>query len=88
MDEEALDRFVDRAGAAVHRSEVRAAAERDDIGPGDPQGAPTVFGLGGLGGSFACGNTATGVSWAVTKNRISNDFGTSIQLGQLIAGPG
>ena len=55
---------------------------------GDPQGAPTVFGLGGVGGSFACGNTATGVSWAVTKNRISNDFGTSIQLGQLIAGPG
>jgi CubicO group peptidase (beta-lactamase class C family) len=55
---------------------------------GDPQGAPTVFGLGGVGGSFACGNTATGVAWAVTKNRISNDFSTSIQLGQLIAGSG
>jgi CubicO group peptidase (beta-lactamase class C family) len=55
---------------------------------GDPQGAPTVFGLGGVGGSFACGDTATGVSWAVTKNRISNDFSTSIQLGQLIAGSG
>jgi CubicO group peptidase (beta-lactamase class C family) len=55
---------------------------------GDPQGAPTVFGLGGVGGSFACGDTATGVSGAVTKNRISNDFSTSIQLGQLIAGSG
>jgi len=55
---------------------------------GDPQGAPTVFGLGGVGGSFACGDTATGLAWAVTKNRISNDFSTSIQLGQLIAGPG
>jgi CubicO group peptidase (beta-lactamase class C family) len=55
---------------------------------GDPQGAPTVFGLGGVGGSFACGDTATGVAWAVTKNRISNDFSTSIQLGQLIAGSG
>jgi CubicO group peptidase (beta-lactamase class C family) len=51
---------------------------------GDAQSAPTVFGLGGVGGSFACGDTATGVAWAVTKNRVSNDFGTSIQLGQLI----
>jgi hypothetical protein len=44
-----------------------------------------VFGYGGVGGSFACGDTATGTAWAVTKNRISNDFSTSIQLGQLIA---
>ena len=54
---------------------------------GDPQAAPTVFGLGGVGGSFACGDTATGISWAVTKNRISADFSTATQLGQLIAGP-
>jgi CubicO group peptidase (beta-lactamase class C family) len=47
--------------------------------------APTVFGLGGVGGSFACGDTATGVAWAVTKNRIS-DFSTSTQISQLIAG--
>jgi CubicO group peptidase (beta-lactamase class C family) len=53
---------------------------------GDPQIAPTVFGLGGVGGSFACGDTATGIAWAVTKNRISNDFSTSTQLGQLITG--
>jgi CubicO group peptidase (beta-lactamase class C family) len=55
---------------------------------GDPQSAPTVFGLGGVGGSFACGDTATGIAWAVTKNRISNDFSTSTQLGQLITGAG
>jgi CubicO group peptidase (beta-lactamase class C family) len=53
---------------------------------GDAQNAATVFGLGGVGGSFACGDTATGVAWAVTKNRVSNDFATSTQLGQLIAG--
>lgn len=53
---------------------------------GDPQNAPTVFGLGGVGGSFACGDTATGIAWAVTKNRVSNDFSTSNQLGQLITG--
>jgi CubicO group peptidase (beta-lactamase class C family) len=55
---------------------------------GDPQNAPTVFGLGGVGGSFACGDTATGVAWAVTKNRISGDFSTSTRLGQLITGSG
>jgi CubicO group peptidase (beta-lactamase class C family) len=58
-------------------------------GPGaDPRDAPTVFGLGGVGGSFACGDTASGLAWAVTKNRVSNDFNTSTQLGQLIAGAG
>jgi CubicO group peptidase (beta-lactamase class C family) len=55
---------------------------------GDAQGAPAVFGLGGVGGSFACGDTATGVAWAVTKNRVSNDFSTSTRLGLLIAGAG
>jgi hypothetical protein len=47
-----------------------------------------VFGLGGVGGSFACGDTASGLAWAVTKNRVSNDFTTSTQLGRLIAGAG
>jgi len=55
---------------------------------GDPQAAPTVFGYGGVGGSFACGDTATGIVWAVTKNRISNDFSTSTRIGQLITGAG
>jgi hypothetical protein len=45
-------------------------------------------GLQTAGGSFACGDTSSGIAWAVTKNRISNDFATSTQLGQLIAGAG
>jgi CubicO group peptidase (beta-lactamase class C family) len=58
-------------------------------GPGgDAQEAPTVFGVGGVGGSFACGDTASGIAWAVTKNRISNDFSTATQLGQLITRAG
>jgi CubicO group peptidase (beta-lactamase class C family) len=58
-------------------------------GPGgSARESPTVFGYGGVGGSFACGDTASGVAWAVTKNRVSNDFSTSNQLGQLITGAG
>jgi CubicO group peptidase (beta-lactamase class C family) len=55
---------------------------------GDAQQSPTVFGLGGVGGSFACGDTASGLAWAVTKNRVSPDFSSSIRLGRLIAGAG
>jgi CubicO group peptidase (beta-lactamase class C family) len=55
---------------------------------GDTQDSPTVFGLGGVGGSFACGDTASGLAWAVTKNRVSNDFSTANQLGQLVTGAG
>jgi len=58
------------------------------LGGPDPtdQSARTEFGYGGVGGSFACGDTASGTAWAVTKNRVSNDFATATQLGQLIAG--
>jgi CubicO group peptidase (beta-lactamase class C family) len=55
---------------------------------GDTQDSPTVFGLGGVGGSFACGDTESGLAWAVTKNRVSSDFSTANQLGQLITGAG
>jgi CubicO group peptidase (beta-lactamase class C family) len=57
-------------------------------GPGgDAQASPTVFGYGGVGGSFACGDTASGVAWAVTKNRVS-DFATATRLSRLISGAG
>jgi len=58
------------------------------IGGPDPEAQDdrTVFGLGGVGGSFACGDTASGLAWAVTKNRVSSDFSTSIRLGRLITG--
>jgi len=47
------------------------------------QDSPTVFGLGGVGGSFACGDTATGIAFAVTKNRLTPDFSAATQLSQM-----
>src|SRR5712691_13542258 len=47
------------------------------------QDSPTVFGLGGVGGSFACGDTATGIAFAVTKNRLT-DFSAATQLSQMV----
>ncbi|HKV30457.1 MAG TPA: serine hydrolase domain-containing protein [Candidatus Dormibacteraeota bacterium] len=49
------------------------------------QHSNTVFGVGGAGGSFACGDTATGISFAITKNRLSPDFSTATQLSQLVS---
>jgi hypothetical protein len=43
-----------------------------------------VFGLGGVGGSFACGESATGIAFAVTKNRLTPDFSTATELLQLV----
>ncbi len=48
------------------------------------QDSPTVFGLGGVGGSFACGDTATGIAFAVTKNRLTPDFSAATQLSQMV----
>jgi CubicO group peptidase (beta-lactamase class C family) len=53
-------------------------------GLGSPQDFPTVFGLGGVGGSFACGDTATGIAFAVTKNRLTPDFSAATELLQLV----
>jgi CubicO group peptidase (beta-lactamase class C family) len=50
--------------------------------PGGPR--DTAFGVGGVGGSFAFGDTATGTAFAVTKNRVSNDFTTATRLSQLV----
>ena len=49
-----------------------------------PQTSPTVFGIGGVGGSFACGDTATGIAFAVTKNRLTMDFSAATQLSQIV----
>jgi CubicO group peptidase (beta-lactamase class C family) len=59
------------------------------IGGPDPaaQDGQTVFGVGGVGGGFACGDTASGVAWAVAKNRVS-DFATATRLSRLISGAG
>jgi CubicO group peptidase (beta-lactamase class C family) len=48
------------------------------------QESPTVFGIGGVGGSFACGDTATGIAFAVTKNRLTMDFSAATQLSQIV----
>src|SRR6184192_1115839 len=44
---------------------------------GVPGGSPqsqTAFGVGGVGGSFAYGDPVTGIAFAMTKNRLANDF--------------
>lgn len=53
--------------------------------PGSPElDSPTRFGVGGAGGSFACADTSTGIAFAVTKNRLTNDFNTVIQVSQVV----
>jgi CubicO group peptidase (beta-lactamase class C family) len=44
----------------------------------------SVFGLGGVGGSFACGDTVTRISFAVTKNRLTMDFSAATRIGEMI----
>jgi len=46
--------------------------------------SPTAFGVGGAGGSFAYGDTASGIAFGLTQNRVSSDFGTATQLVQLV----
>ena len=46
----------------------------------------TAFGIGGVGGSFAFGDTASGLAFGLTKNRVSNDFATATRLTQLVTG--
>ncbi|HEV3465551.1 MAG TPA: serine hydrolase domain-containing protein [Actinomycetota bacterium] len=52
--------------------------------PGGPR--DTAFGVGGVGGSFAYGDTATGTAFAVAKNRVNNDFATASRLTELVTG--
>ncbi len=49
------------------------------------QESPSVFGMGGVGGSYACADTATGVAFALTKNRLTADFGAAQQIGRIVA---
>ncbi|NJP89354.1 beta-lactamase family protein [Nonomuraea sp. FMUSA5-5] len=51
----------------------------------DPDDTPTVFGWAGSGGSYACADTATGVAFAVTKNRLAPDFTTAQTLAAIVA---
>jgi CubicO group peptidase (beta-lactamase class C family) len=49
-----------------------------------PQEPATAFGMGGAGGSFACGDTATGIAFALTKNRLTQDFNAVTQISRLV----
>ena len=51
----------------------------------DPQETPTVFGMGGAGGSYAYADTATGTAFALTKNRLTADFGAAEQVAGIVA---
>jgi CubicO group peptidase (beta-lactamase class C family) len=50
----------------------------------DPQETSTAIAFGGVGGSFAYGDTATGVSFALTKNRLTPDFGVAEQIDGIV----
>ncbi|GAA2215355.1 hypothetical protein GCM10009850_108220 [Nonomuraea monospora] len=51
----------------------------------DPADTPTVFGWAGSGGSYACADIATGVAFAITKNRLAADFSTAQRIGDVVA---
>jgi CubicO group peptidase (beta-lactamase class C family) len=50
----------------------------------DPQETKSVLGSGGVGGSFACADTATGVTWALTKNRLTAGFEAAEQISEIV----
>ena len=50
----------------------------------DPLETRSVLGVGGVGGSFACADTATSVAWALTKNRLTADFGAAEQISGIV----
>lgn len=50
----------------------------------EAQGTPTVFGWGGVGGSYAYADTATGVAFALTKNSLAPDFGAAEQVAGIV----
>jgi CubicO group peptidase (beta-lactamase class C family) len=48
------------------------------------QEAQTEFGVGGVGGSNAYADTATGVAFALTKNRLAPSFDTAERVGGIV----
>lgn len=51
----------------------------------DVQETQTVFGHGGAGGGYAYADTATGVAFALMKNRLAPDFGAAEQVSGIVA---
>jgi CubicO group peptidase (beta-lactamase class C family) len=54
------------------------------IGRPGAMDASSVFGIGGVGGGFAYGDTSTGIAFALTKNRLTQDFNAAAELSQLV----
>jgi CubicO group peptidase (beta-lactamase class C family) len=50
-----------------------------------PAESKTQFGVGGVGGSFAYGDKATGMAFALTKNRLTQDFNAAAQVYRVVA---
>jgi CubicO group peptidase (beta-lactamase class C family) len=50
----------------------------------EAQETPTVFGYGGVGGSYAYADTATGIAFAFTKNRLTPDFAAAERLAEIV----
>jgi CubicO group peptidase (beta-lactamase class C family) len=48
------------------------------------QDTPSVFGVGGVGGSHAYADTATGTTFALTKNRLTPGFDTAEQVAGIV----
>jgi CubicO group peptidase (beta-lactamase class C family) len=51
----------------------------------DPQKTRSVLGIGGVGGSYAYADTATGFTFALTKNRLTPGFEAAEQVAGIVA---
>ncbi len=50
----------------------------------DAHEAQTVIAMGGVGGSYAYADTATGVAFALTKNRLTADFSAAERISGIV----
>ncbi len=50
----------------------------------DAQETTTSFGMGGAGGTFAYADTSTGISFALTKNRLTSDFSAAERVARIV----
>jgi len=53
-------------------------------GPSVEERSETMFGMGGVGGSWAGADTATGTSLAVTKNLLTENFDTAARIARMV----
>lgn len=49
-----------------------------------PEESPTAFGVGGAGGSFAFGDTSSGIAFGLTKNRLTTDFNAATEIVRIV----